>query len=51
MVDKAREKAKKILANHKPREIDKNIKKELEDYCEMVKNRSLDDFYGAEWEV
>ncbi len=50
MIDKAREKAKKILANHKPREIDKNIKKELEEYCEMVKNRSLDDFYGVEWE-
>jgi trimethylamine---corrinoid protein Co-methyltransferase len=51
MEDLAREKAKKILANHTPRDIDPKLKKELKSYCEMVKNRAIDDFYAAEWEA
>ena len=51
MVDYAREKAKKILADHRPRDIDPKLKKELDDYCEMVKGRTLDEFYAAEWEA
>lgn len=51
MVVKAREKALEILANHKPKDIDQSIAKELDDYVEMVKKRSLDDFYAAEWEA
>ncbi|MBN1572229.1 MAG: trimethylamine methyltransferase family protein [Deltaproteobacteria bacterium] len=51
MIDMAREKALNILEKHKPRDIDPKLKKELDDYCEMVKNRSLDEFYAAEWEV
>jgi len=50
MLVKAREKALEILANHKPKDIDQSIAKELDDYVEMVKKRSLDDFYAAEWE-
>ena len=51
MVDLAREKAKKILASHTAKDIDPKLKKELEKYCEMVKNRSIDEFYAAEWEA
>ncbi len=51
MVVKAREKALEILANHKPKDIDQRLAKELDDYVEMVKKRSLDDFYAAEWEA
>jgi trimethylamine--corrinoid protein Co-methyltransferase len=50
MLDRAREETKKILTNHTPKELDPKLKKELDDYCEMVKGRSLDDFYAAEWE-
>ena len=50
MVLRARERAQKILANHREREIDPNRAKELDRYVEMVKKRSLDDFYAAEWE-
>ncbi|MBN1636979.1 MAG: trimethylamine methyltransferase family protein [Deltaproteobacteria bacterium] len=51
MAIRAREEALKILAEHEPRDIDPNLARELDNYTEMVANRSLDEFYAAEWEA
>ncbi len=51
MAVRAREEAKKILAKHKPKDIDPGLAKELDAYVKMVASRSLDDFYAAEWEA
>jgi trimethylamine--corrinoid protein Co-methyltransferase len=51
MLMRARDEAKKILEGHREREIDQKIVKELDLYVETVKNRSIDDFYAAEWEA
>lgn len=51
MKDKARDMAKAILAKHKPREIDPKLAKEIDQFVETVKRRSLDEFYAAEWET
>jgi trimethylamine--corrinoid protein Co-methyltransferase len=50
MVAKAREKALAILAKHTERELDPAVVKGMDDYVEMVKKRTLDDYYAAEWE-
>ena len=50
MLAKAREQARKILAEHRPAELDPQLAKELDDFVESVSARALDDFYAAEWE-
>jgi trimethylamine--corrinoid protein Co-methyltransferase len=50
MLEKARDKARKILAEHRPIDRDPNLMQELDDYVKSVAVRSLDDFYAAEWE-
>jgi trimethylamine---corrinoid protein Co-methyltransferase len=47
----ARQEAKRILAAHKPREIDEKLSAELDRYVETVSSRTLDDFFAAEWEA
>jgi len=47
----AREKAKKILADHQPRELDPKLISELDRYVKTVEERSVDDFFAAEWEA
>jgi len=51
MAIRAREEALKILADHEPRDIDPNVARELDNYAELVANRSLDEFYAAEWDA
>jgi trimethylamine--corrinoid protein Co-methyltransferase len=46
----ARKEAKRILAAHKPREVDERLSAELDRYVETVSARTLDDFFAAEWE-
>lgn len=50
MLDNAREMAKKILAAHRPRDLDPKLEKEMDAFVEHVSNRDLDEFYAAEWE-
>lgn len=50
MLEKARDRARKILAEHRPIDLDPQLIKELDDYVKAVSARSLDDFYAAEWE-
>jgi trimethylamine--corrinoid protein Co-methyltransferase len=50
MVGRAREKALAILAKHKEKDLDPAVVKGMDDYVEMVKKRSLDEYYAAEWE-
>ncbi len=47
-LDNAREKAREILANHQPRELDPTIEKELEAYRRMVAERPMEDLYKYE---
>jgi trimethylamine--corrinoid protein Co-methyltransferase len=47
-LDYAREKAKQVLAEHQPRKLDPGIKKELEEFRQMVAERDLNDFYTYE---
>jgi trimethylamine--corrinoid protein Co-methyltransferase len=47
-LDYAREKAKQVLAEHQPRELDPGIRKEMEDFRQMVAKRDLNDFYAYE---
>jgi trimethylamine---corrinoid protein Co-methyltransferase len=51
MAVRAREEAKKILAKHKLKDIDRKLAKELDDFVKSVAARSLDEFYAAEWEA
>jgi trimethylamine--corrinoid protein Co-methyltransferase len=50
MVDRARERTKTILKKHKPRDVDPELKKELDAFCTEVAERDLDVYYAAEWE-
>ena len=50
MVERAREEALKILANHEPRELDSQLVKEMDGFVAMVSKRSEEDYYAAEWE-
>jgi trimethylamine--corrinoid protein Co-methyltransferase len=49
-IDRARERALDILANHQPREVDAALANELQAFRESVASRSLDDFYLYETE-
>lgn len=51
MVSRARDLALKILAEHRERELDSAVSKELDAYVEKVKSRTLDEYYAAEWEA
>jgi len=50
IADYAAKEVDRILAQHKPRELDPKLAEELDAYVEMVKKRSPDDFQAAEWE-
>ena len=49
-IDHARERALDILTKHQPREVDPAIEKELDEFCQMVATRELQDFYLYETE-
>jgi len=49
-VARAHEEAARIRAGHALRDVDPKILAELERYHEIVKARSVEEFYGAEWE-
>jgi trimethylamine--corrinoid protein Co-methyltransferase len=44
-LDRARERARKILENHQPRQLDPALEQELDGYRQMVACRPLEDFY------
>jgi len=50
VLDNAREAARDILAQHQPRDIDPHLLRELDGFVKSVAERTLDDFYAAEWE-
>ena len=47
-LDLAREKARQLLADHKPNELDPSVEKELEAYRRMVAERPMEEFYKYE---
>lgn len=47
-LDLAREKVDKILANHQPQLLEEGVEKGLQEYREMVSNRSMEEFYAGE---
>jgi len=47
-LDNAREKARKVLAGHKPHILDRGLEKELAAFRDEVAARSMDDFYQFE---
>jgi len=49
-IDRARERALDILANHQPRELDPALAREMEAFKESVSSRNLEDFYLYETE-
>jgi len=49
-LDLARERVREILAKHQPRQLDPAMEKELLDYLNAVRQRSMADFEAAEWE-
>ncbi|MEW6266494.1 MAG: trimethylamine methyltransferase family protein [Thermodesulfobacteriota bacterium] len=50
MVVRAGEAARKILAQHREKELEPTLARELDRYVALVEQRSLDEFYAAEWE-
>ncbi|NNL77145.1 MAG: hypothetical protein HKO68_12490 [Desulfobacterales bacterium] len=51
MLERARDEAQSIISKHRPRELDPKLVNELDNYVNMVAERSLDDFYASEWEA
>ena len=51
MLERAKDEARRIISEHRPRELDPKLLKELDNYVNMVAKRDLDDFYAAEWEA
>lgn len=51
MVDAAREKMDKILADHTPNAVDPALAKALDDYVDAAARRTIDDFKAAEWDA
>jgi trimethylamine--corrinoid protein Co-methyltransferase len=49
-LDLARERVRAILAKHQPRPLDPAVEKELQAYAGMVRERTVTDYYAAEWE-
>ncbi|MBN1532084.1 MAG: trimethylamine methyltransferase family protein [Spirochaetes bacterium] len=50
MAAHARERAKKILADHRERQLDEATVREIDRFVESVRSRSVSDYYSAEWE-
>ena len=50
-LDRARERAREILARHQPRALDPALERELDAYRQMVAARALDEFYAGEDEA
>jgi trimethylamine--corrinoid protein Co-methyltransferase len=50
MTDYAREKARRILSEHKPKDLDPKLSKEIDEFVDSVSKRSIEDFEAAEWE-
>jgi trimethylamine--corrinoid protein Co-methyltransferase len=51
MVGRARERALAILAKHAERSLDPAVVKGMDEFIEVVRKRSLDEYYAAEWEA
>ncbi len=51
MVERSREKARKILADHQERDLDPALLRELDDFVAKVAQREEDEFYASEWEA
>jgi trimethylamine--corrinoid protein Co-methyltransferase len=49
-LDLARERARVILAKHEPRVLEPAVERELQAYAAMVRQRTVADYYAAEWE-
>ena len=49
-MDLASERVREILAKHEPRQLEPAVEKELLDYLDAVRQRSMADFEAAEWE-
>jgi trimethylamine--corrinoid protein Co-methyltransferase len=47
-LDRARERAREMLASHRPRELEPGLERELDEYLAMVAARNLDEFYLGE---
>jgi trimethylamine--corrinoid protein Co-methyltransferase len=47
-LDRAKERVRDILANHRPRDLDPDLEQELDDYRQMVAQRPMDEFYMHE---
>jgi trimethylamine--corrinoid protein Co-methyltransferase len=50
IVENAATEVERIMADHRPRELDAGLAAELDAYVETVKKRSVRDFENAEWE-
>jgi trimethylamine--corrinoid protein Co-methyltransferase len=51
MLENARDQARKILSEHREKELDPKLSEELDAYVKMAAARDLDEFYAAEWEA
>jgi trimethylamine--corrinoid protein Co-methyltransferase len=49
-IDLARERVRAILSKHEPRPLDPAMETELQAYAAMVRQRTVADYYAAEWE-
>ena len=49
-LDLARERVQAILAKHQPRQLDPAVERELQAYVAMVRERTMEDYFAAEWE-
>ena len=49
-LDLATERVRQILSKHEPRQLDPAMEKELLDYLNAVRERSMADFEAAEWD-
>ncbi|MEJ2448206.1 MAG: trimethylamine methyltransferase family protein [Anaerolineales bacterium] len=47
-LDHAREKARQVLANHQPRQLDPDVESSMQEFRNMVASRDLNDFYNYE---
>lgn len=48
VLDRARERVREILAAHQPRELDAAVEKGLQEYLEMTRTRSVEDYLAYE---
>jgi trimethylamine:corrinoid methyltransferase-like protein len=49
-LDLARERVRELLAKHQPRELDPAVEREMLQYRDMARERTMADFEAAEWE-